>query len=227
MKAMRSLGLLVAVAILLSLLLSASNVEASKPPVPIVDPSTQPFGRSYGQWSVEWWQWLLSLPADNNPLFEQGRVDCSRGAAGPVWFLAGAMGSGTYNRTCTVPNNVGLFIPVTNAIVFATEKGETYKKMLTDATNYLNTAYDIRADVDGVPVGNLDRYRATSPGPFTINSPEDGLLGLGTFEPSASDGYYLMLAPLSPGQHTIHVHAMWPGNEQPMDVTFHLNVTAK
>ena len=226
MKAMRSLGLLVAFAILLSLLLSAPDVGASNPTAPIVDPHGRPYGKSYGQWSAEWWQWVLSFPFDTNPLFQDGAVDCSRGAAGHVWFLAGALGSGTYNRTCTVPNNVGLFFPVANMIAWATEPEETYEGMLTIATDALNTAYDIQADVDGVAVQNLNRYRVTSPGPFAITIPEGGIVDPGTYSPSASDGYYLMLTPLSPGQHTVHIHAVWPGWGT-MDVTYTLTVSTK
>jgi hypothetical protein len=53
----------------------------------VLPPLSKPYGMSYGQWSVRWWQWVFSLPANNNPILDTG--DCSAGQSGPVWFLGG------------------------------------------------------------------------------------------------------------------------------------------
>src|SRR5437867_3706794 len=43
---------------------------------PGVYPPTSPvFGRTYAEWSAAWWQWALSLPVDQHPLFDT--ADCS------------------------------------------------------------------------------------------------------------------------------------------------------
>ena len=66
--------------------------------------------------------------------------------------------------------------------------------------------------VDGVPVSNVRGYRAAPAQPFSVTYPEDSVVGVpaGTYFPQVADGYWLMLAPLTPGQHTIVVHTVAP-----------------
>jgi hypothetical protein len=70
--------------------------------------------------------------------------------------------------------------------------------------------------IDDESVNNLRNYRAFSPGGFSITLPPANVLqalGLasdvaGTYAPQVADGYWLMLAPLPPGQHIIKVHLL-------------------
>ena len=56
----------------------------------------RPYGATYGTWTVKWWQWLLSIPLDMNPLTDQtGRYWNSAQPLSDVWFLAGNFGSQT------------------------------------------------------------------------------------------------------------------------------------
>jgi hypothetical protein len=68
---------------------------------------------------------------------------------------------------------------------------------------------------------------------FTIGPLPDGnvfqAFGLvapaGTTTPSVQDGFYLMLAPLSRGNHTLHFHARFPGTPDfVLDITYNLTV---
>ena len=34
----------------------------------VFPPHSHPYGKNYGEWAVKWWQWVLSIPADRNPL---------------------------------------------------------------------------------------------------------------------------------------------------------------
>src|SRR5262245_530845 len=58
----------------------------------VFPPDSQPFGKSYRQWSAEWWQFVFSLPLSANPLFDETGEKCVVGQHGPVWFLAGTFG---------------------------------------------------------------------------------------------------------------------------------------
>ena len=80
-------------------------------------------------------------------------------------------------------------------------------------------------EIDGRPVKNLVRYREES-AVFTTTLPDDNLIGLpaGDYEPCVDTGYYLMLAPLSPGRHTIHFTAANADGSFSLDVTYHLTV---
>ena len=40
-------------------------VEASE--LSVFLPNEKPFGLTYGEWSAEWWKWLLSSPSESNP----------------------------------------------------------------------------------------------------------------------------------------------------------------
>ena len=60
-------------------------------------------------------------------------------------------------------------------------------------------------EIDGVSLTNLTNYRATSPNIVFAVAPSPNVLGVvaGSGE-LVGDGYYLLLAPLPSGQHTIH-----------------------
>jgi hypothetical protein len=55
--------------------------------------------------------------------------------------------------------------------------------------------------------------------------PDGNIFGVpaDTYGPMVTDGYYLMLAPLSAGAHTIHFTASLGGGFH-LDVTYHLTV---
>ena len=40
--------------------------------------------------TAQWWQCVLSIPADNNPTLDTTGQDCMVGQQGPIWFLTGA-----------------------------------------------------------------------------------------------------------------------------------------
>jgi hypothetical protein len=86
----------------------------------------------------------------------------------------------------------------------------------------------LEASLDGVPLRQLSEYRVQSP-VFSVTLPERNLLGIpsGTYAPMVSDGYWLMLTPLSAGEHTVHVQGIITGGVFEgfeSDVTYHLTV---
>src|ERR1051325_2933921 len=81
----------------------------------ILPPGSSAYGHSYGEWAALWWQWVLAIPADENPLTDTTGEFCDVGQAGPVWFLAGTFGS-SVERSCTIPAGKAIFVPVHNWI---------------------------------------------------------------------------------------------------------------
>jgi hypothetical protein len=56
--------------------------------------------------TARWWQWVLSIPADNNPTLDTTGQDCMVGQQGPIWFLTGANFGGEtphLTRSCSMP----------------------------------------------------------------------------------------------------------------------------
>jgi hypothetical protein len=192
----------------------------------VLPPNARPHGMTYGEWGARWWQWALAAPVPDNPLLDPTGEDCAVGQSGKVWFLAGTLGSGTVVRECTVPVGTALFFPVLNAAFIATEPFETEAFVHEQVKARVDT-FDVSllaVEVDGRSLQNLGAYRAHSP-TFEITLPENNLFGApaGTYGPAAADGYWVMLHPLPPGQHTIHIHGVFP-NGGVLDVTYHLLV---
>jgi hypothetical protein len=220
----------------LIVLVTLSCAQASSNPNPGVFPiDSRPFGHTYGEWSARWWQWALSVPEETNPLLDPTGVHCAEGQAGPVWFLAGTFG-GTATRTCTVPAGKALFFPLLNTIFGAgvgdcepTNPGVPcdVDALREAAAAPLENPQTLEASIDGVPLQDLSAYRVQSP-VFSITFPEDAVFGLpsGTFEPNVSDGYWLMLVPLSAGEHTIYFKAV-SADGFTSEVTYHLTISRR
>jgi hypothetical protein len=212
--------------------------RADTNPNPGVIPITQsPHGMTYGQWGAAWWQYVYSIPAANNPLFDETGANCAVGQAqSKVFFLVGVINvTGTATRNCTVPAGAMLFFPILNYEndnfcppinpPLSVAELQAGAKQVEDSVTALET------DVDGVHLSNLFSYRAASPGAFSINFPDNNLFQFfgcnipkGTYSPFVADGYWLMLAPLSAGKHTVHFSGSQPGFS--LDITYHLTVAA-
>ena len=68
-----------------------------------------------GDWSAEWWQWVLGIPQATNPQLDTTGEFCDvNQPASPFWFLAGTFG-GDAARSCTIPAGKLLFFPLSAA----------------------------------------------------------------------------------------------------------------
>jgi hypothetical protein len=88
---------------------------------------------------------------------------------------------------------------------------------------------DLNVTIDGRDLRSLDRYRVES-ALFTFGPlPQNNVLEAdpGTAYDSVSDGVYLMLAPLSKGQHQIHFEgaAVFTQDPDEFDFFFGLDIT--
>jgi hypothetical protein len=173
---------------------------------------------------------------DQNPFFDENH-NCSNGAhgqLGPVWFLTGVINvSGTAERDCTVPAGKALFFPILNVECATLEdNGSTEAELRDCTTSFMALATGVAAEIDGVPIQNVQDYRASSP-LFTYGPlPGNNVLQLFGFDApagatslSVADGFYLMLAPLSVGQHSIRFTGTFgdPFNFT-LDITYYLTV---
>ena len=201
------------------------------------------FGKTYEEWSAQFWKWEYSLPASHHPLFDT--ADCNTGQSGKVFFLGGTFTtiqvgievSGTANRKCRVPAGKAIFFPIINNECSQVEgNGSTHDVLLACAKMPIDAVTNLEAEIDGVSINNLGRYRAQSP-LFTFGPlPSDNILEVsgipdtvGKTSPSVSDGYYLLLAPLSVGRHELHFSGKLElGNPVNFifeeDITYHLTI---
>ena len=211
-------------ALVLTLTTTVSTVSAGVFPI-----NSRPLGKSYGEWGTLWWQWILNAPAADIPALDTGA-----GQIGPVWFLFGSFGDSA-DHTVTIPAGKAILLPVHQWIFGATVNdcepsvpGVTcdVPTLRASAAAATTSATVLEASIDGQSVSNLRDYRALSPDSFSVTLPEGNILGFpaGTYSPHVADGYWLMLTPLSVGQHTIVVHAVNPPFSIDYTVTYHISI---
>ena len=213
----------------------------------LADAEPKVLGKTIGEWSVKWWQWALEIPASKNPMLDDSGAFCHLGQQGPVWFLAGWwLGkSEPVTRSCTVPRGKHILFAIANSFWIQTPR---------DPSNYTETEYrreasaglppsiggDLEATLDGNPIifnPETPIIRSQSP-VFTASFPADNVITFSFGQPASeltgpivSDGFWVILPPLSPGDHngddpgdhTLHFMAGKPENPA-QNVTYYLTV---
>ncbi len=189
-------------------------------------PSAHPFGHSMIHWSQNWWRWAYSVPASVNPLVDGGLPqDCVNGQHGRVWYLPVLVAPATSgSRNCTIPNGKALVVNVSGVLndfpcpdpTFHPAPGQSlYAFLIAGAAPIVNAAFNLQLSVDGQAVPDVVAYRFTSKHLFSITG-DPSLQSVldpcitGTPQPAISDGYTVMLKPLSPGQHVVTWSAQDP-----------------
>jgi hypothetical protein len=235
----------------------AGPVRASHgDPFQIVQPkdSRARTGGTYGQWSARWWQYVLSIPTTDpsNPFNATGK-GCRVGQSddSEVFFLTGLPISGAVTRTeCTVPAGKNLFFPLLNFVDIhvscalappkVCDTTDTPEKLRAELLGLIGPTSALHASVDSVAVGDLrptsTPYRACAGGSpscapaFAVTLPENNLFGIpaATYSPAVDDGFYLMIAPLAPGRHTITFGGTgtFSGNAFFQDITYKFAVVS-
>lgn len=167
-------------------------------------------GRGYPELTAAWWQWAHVL--DGLPYRDPDGRACALAQDGPVWFLAGTTGRFNARRECTVPIGRHLLLPVINMVHYTPEdalRGDpipSCRQLQAWAAVNNDRLSSAVVVLDGVPVADVPRYRVRSNGCFPLYpdiQPPPGHL----VQMAASDGYWLLLPPLSPGRHTLSVGA--------------------
>ncbi len=214
-------------------IVQADGQERSK----VIPRDANAYGNSYGEWSAQWIQWALSIPAATNPVADTTGAHCGEGQAGPVWFLAGTFSGAAVTRNCNVPAGKALFFPLESGAFGAgvfdcepTAPGVACNlATLRMAAAASMDAVTLEASLDGKPLDDLHDQRVQSP-VLTLTYPPGAVVpgvAQGTYAPNVVDGYWLMLAPLRAGAHTLHFKSRVTGGVfagTVVEVTYHLTV---
>lgn len=210
----------------------------------VLPPQSDAFGHTYGEWLAKWWQWSLAFPVNADP--EYGTADISAGQSGHVWFLPAPLGGATATRTGTVPAGTALFVPV---LTFEADNTgcPTYTDYTADQLAGLvqggwSFATETTCSIDGVAVTGMDDpqttpyFAQTLPFSYTVASQDNVLANYPGFVnescipdgttvyPTVAGGVCVMIAPLSVGQHAIHITGAVPAFGLFYDVTFNITV---
>jgi hypothetical protein len=180
--------------------------------------------------AAAWTQWAFSKPVDvDSPLVGsyEGGPRCDGTPLSPTesntWFLAGTFDSSNVRRTCTMPADTQLFFPVVNWIAFPFFPKETPQNQREAAIGAMDATLDdprfrMSVTVDGKEVESNRIVRAISPAFFSVTMPEENVFDpfvnpnppgvpAGTYEGWTTDGLWVTVGPLPPGEHTIHFEA--------------------
>jgi hypothetical protein len=175
-------------------------------------------GMTLAEIAGAWDLWAFGSPAESNPLLANR---CEASPSDPrIWFLPVSLG-GDYEIECDVP--VGAFLVLTPGgyeCSTAEGNGETAEELeaCVDA-NFANLTF-LEVALDGRPASNLERYIVTSP---LVQLPGPNLLGEDP-TPSMLKSYFMIIAPLSPGEHTVRAFDEFVNPDFAAGITMNLTV---
>lgn len=155
--------------------------------------------------AAEWWQWAMAGSRATSPVADTTGERCADGQRGEVWFLAGGFGSSKIRRSCRVPAGRTLYFPLINMAYWRAEEdhGFTCEDAKSRAALNNETALDLFAEIDGRSIADLKQYRQASDHCFNLFARVPRRDRPYNAYPSATDGYWLQLKPLSRGQHIL------------------------
>ncbi|HEV8700613.1 MAG TPA: tetratricopeptide repeat protein [Candidatus Polarisedimenticolia bacterium] len=200
---------------------SISAAAANK----IVPPGGTIDGKTIAEFAAEWWKWSQSVPEDQDPVDDETGRHCAVGQRGPIWFLAGGYDSSKKQRACEVPSGKYIFFPVINKLAWPRDRDRHFS--CDDAKRKAAIADERTVElfvvIDGSALDDVKRFRASSDKCF--NMQEWIAPGRGTHDayPSATDGYWIMLEPMSEGQHSIAFGGRRSG-ETIQDIRYQLTI---
>ncbi len=207
------------------LLVAGSSFRAQGSASPaVLPPDARVQGMTLGQWTAQLWHDGFAIPASESPFLYPGSL-CYFSRNGNVGIAPAFFFSG--ESECSMPAGMMLYVMVLGGECSSAEPppfyGDNYEDLSACASQY--PFANLAAEIDGLPVPNIERYLAYTP-LIQLDLPADNVLGApaGNY---ISAGYAagFIMTPLSPGQHTVHVHGEVPLAPFTYDWVFHITVT--
>ena len=220
----------------------------------ILDPSGTYGGKTYAEWVAAYWKWFCELPGPEFPVEDLTGALCATGQPGATDGSAGANdaffltelpgGDGVVTRTCAVPAGKMILIPMGSYASFnipgmlqrTDEEHQAICTALGESVTAL--ALEIDGKCYGSTVSDFAQYLvAWTQFSFTVpTTPNNAFMTVwgstytGPIPVAYGGGYFLLLAPLLAGSHTIRFtlkcDAVQAFSAPPVseDVTYHLVV---
>jgi hypothetical protein len=205
--------------------------------IEVFTPDLKLYGRTYGEWTAKWWQWLLSKPKDKNPAIDDTGKNAGIGQNDPnVWFLAGTfVNMSVPHRECTIPSGKAILFPVINYQANFIEDPKFTDEL--ELKKYVSSDIDDiekkEAFVDGIRVPvyrvgsdpSLFPVKIANDIPHGVDGADDGrLIGGGGTTKAVSDGYWVFLKPLPTGEHYVHFAGSCSGGVRRTEAYYHLTI---
>jgi hypothetical protein len=215
------------------------SAVAQTPAVVIAPLNSTPEGQTYGRWAAAWWEWAVQIPASENPLLDNTGANCAQRQVDKVWFLGGFAFSGSAVRTCTIPSGKSLFFPLINNAYFAflSDPADQRTDQFVRSRAECTVPANISVTIDTFKVPQPERFftgpsgsqspifnAELPPGPDNLFDATPTDIPELALTPSAEQGYYLFVNPLSAGPHTIHWTATGCTQGGSQEITYQLTV---
>jgi hypothetical protein len=171
-----------------------------------------PYGKSYGEWTVEWWRWILGIPKRVSPVVDvSGEYTAMNQQNRDVYFLAGKLAEERDDlpeRYCKISAYKSILVPVINSESSMLENPELRNDddIVQHVKNDQNTIVKKQFYLDGKVI-RPERI-SSDPPVFDVYMVDDSLftVGPGRMTRASADGYWIFLKPLPRGEHTISFH---------------------
>jgi hypothetical protein len=178
--------------------------------VNILPPGSEPYGLPYAKHIENYWKWILSIPARDNPINDPTGEKCATGQSNTdssLFYLAFNNG-GISERTCKVPAGKGLFIPVMQVELSGKDvPGATIEELKLSAKTDQDSVNSLYLKIGDKEYNfeDLHKYRTDTDG-FDVNYADNGIFGIVEGGPTTAvaDGYYIMTDQLQKGNYTVH-----------------------
>jgi len=162
---------------------------------------SKPYGKSYSEWSIEWWQWLSSIPKNKNPAFDWSGEYVNVNQNDPSILFLCQTYEGVENtpiRRNKITKGRSIFMPIINWISIMGYDGNTDDELIEIARHKMDVIGPLEITINGETINKgLEKYRIYSSF-FEINLPENNIFGiLSGKKRCISDGYWIFLKPIS------------------------------
>jgi hypothetical protein len=167
-----------------------------------------------------------TFQSENNNAFNQTQ---------PIFMLGGPIGN--FTMDVTIPRDKPVMAPIITFLNdhpcpdpgFGPAPGETLEEFLqAGAAEAIDIVTNVSATLDGVLLNDIDMYRFGSDLFYFTGHPSladcvDPCV-TGEEQAAVTDGYFLILKKLDPGQHTLHLTAEIPAYALLHSGTFNITV---
>lgn len=172
----------------------------------VLPPNAKVMGVPLGDWFSRWLSWIVTVPEGS----------CNANQGGKVFFIPHTAPGTTVETSCTVQAGTMIFASgggvVCGEVDSVTPAGR--RACVVAARSDFEA---VAITVDGRQVRDIDRY-------FAISADFRWFFPDGTSTLAAAAGWHVILAPLSPGEHTIVVRDVVLG--EVAQLTAHVTVVS-
>jgi hypothetical protein len=167
-------------------------------------------GKALHQYANKWWQWTSTMGDEESPVRDKTGEYCHVNQNGDVWFLAGGYGTSKIKRHCIIPHGKYIFFPIINMAYWPEQDvSKTCEEVKQESALNNSELYLVYAELDGLSIPNVRNNRIKSQNCFDLHERLALTQSTKKVYPTATDGYWLMLKPLSKGVHSLKFNAQY------------------